>query len=53
LINNYLKESSEEFKINEQTCLDVLMKIKQSDKSAITPISNINDYIKNLKLEIS
>lgn len=53
LVNNYLKESSNEFKINEQACLNALTKIKQGDKSTITPISNINDYIKNLKHEIS
>lgn len=53
LVNNYLKESNNEFKINEQACLDALTKIKQGDKSTITPISNINDYIKNLRNEIS
>lgn len=53
LLNNYLKESNNEFKINEQVCLDALTKIKQGDKSTITPISNINDYIKNLRHEIS
>lgn len=53
LINNYLKESNESFKINEQACFDALTKIKQGDKSTITPIGNISDYIANLKHEIS
>lgn len=46
-------QEREEFKIDEQACLEALAKIKQGDKSNITPIGNINDYIKNLKNAVS
>jgi len=43
----------DEFKINQQECLDVLAKIKQGDRSGMTEIGNIDDYIENLKNKIS
>jgi hypothetical protein len=46
-------QEREEFKIDEQACLEALAKIKQGDKSHVTPIGNINDYIKSLKNEVS
>ena len=46
-------QDAEEFKIDKQACLDALAKIKRGDKSDITEIGNISDYIKNLKNEIS
>lgn len=45
-------QTDEEFKINEQTCLDTLAKIKQGDKSSITEIANVKDYIRELKNEV-
>ena len=46
-------QEREEFKINEQACLEALAKIKQGNKSTLTPIDNINAYIENLKNEIT
>ena len=43
----------EEFKIDEQACLKALAKIKQGDKSGITEIGNVKNYIESLKNEIS
>jgi len=43
----------EEFKIDEQACLEALAKIKHGDKSGITKIENVKSYIENLKNEIS
>jgi len=45
-------QTDEEFKINEQMCLDALAKIRQGDKSGITEIANVKDYIRELKNEI-
>lgn len=39
----------QELKINKQACLEALAKIKQGDKSNLTEIGNVNDYIINLK----
>jgi hypothetical protein len=43
----------EAFKINEKACLSALEKIKQGDKSDLTELGNIDDYIENLKHEIA
>lgn len=43
---------AEEFKIDEQVCLDALAKIKRGDKSDITEIVNVTDYIRELKNEV-
>lgn len=46
-------QEAEEFKIDKQACLASLAKIKQGDKSDLTEITNVSDYIKDLKNEIS
>jgi hypothetical protein len=47
------QEIEEDFNIDEQACLDTLAKIKRCDKSDLTEIGNVKDYIINLKNEIN
>lgn len=47
------QEIEDDFKIDEQACLDALAKIKRGDKSGLTEIGNVKDYIINLKNEIN
>ena len=46
-------QKAEEFKIDEPACLDALAKINSGDKSGMTEISNVKDYIRALKNEVS
>lgn len=51
-IKNRIAEK-ETFKINEQACLTALEKIKQGDKSDLTELGDIDDYIEKLKHEVA
>jgi uncharacterized protein YehS (DUF1456 family) len=47
------QEIEEDFKIDEQACLEALAKIKRGDKSSFTEIGSVKDYIINLRNEIN
>jgi hypothetical protein len=46
-------QDNEEFKIDPQVCLNTLEKIKRGDKTGLTEIGDIDDYIENLRRAIS
>ncbi len=46
-------QDNEEFKIDPQACLDALEKIKRGDKTGLTEITDVKEYIANLRNEIS
>ena len=53
LIHSFrLKFTEDELKIDPQACLSAFEKIKNGDKSDLTEIGDIDDYIEKLKNEI-
>jgi hypothetical protein len=46
-------QHDDDLKIDEQACLAAFEKIKQGDKSGLTEIGDIDEYIENLKYEIN
>jgi hypothetical protein len=46
-------QNLEDFKIDEQACLNALANYNSGDKTNIAQIGDIDDYINNLKHEIS
>lgn len=42
-------QNHEDFKIDEQACLNALANYRKGDKTNISEIGNINDYISDLK----
>mgnify|MGYP000503448550 CR=1 FL=1 len=47
------KQSDKLFKIDKQACLDALAQVKRGDKTGMTEIGDIDQYIEQLKHEIS
>ena len=45
--------NDDDLKIDKQACLTAFEKIKQGDKSGLTEIGDIDEYIENLKNEIN
>ncbi|GEM_PF-587741 len=53
LIHEKKSMQEEDFKIDAQACLEAFEKIQRGDKSGLTEIGDIDEYIENLRYEVS
>ncbi len=49
---SFPKNNENDLKIDAHACLNAFAKIKQGDRSQLTEIGNIDEYIENLRNEI-
>lgn len=52
-LNSEKKAVEDEFKIDPQACLAAFEKIKRGDRTGLTEITDVKEYIANLRHEIS
>jgi hypothetical protein len=52
ILSDYVLQKSDE-RIDVQACVDAFEKIEKGDRSGLTAIGDIDEYIENLKHEIN